>query len=406
MKRIPFFVFSTLCAFGLQANPANPQISNVEVSSALGSLQVKYDLDEDAVVTMEVLVNDVAIDADKVTTLEGSVSRKVAAGAGQTILWKAYKDWPDQTVEANALSVRLTAWAPARPPDYMVIDLRATAPAPRIRYYASAEAIPGGVADRRYKSDYLVMRHIPAAMVRARQGTPEDAVVRGGYEALHYVTLTEDFYMAIYEITEAQYKLIGGSRATGPYFASTADSQYFPVTGVYYYNNIHGTGSGVAANSALDKLNKLTGLTSFNLPTDAQWEFACRAGTSTTLNDGTESGYGGDSGYGLENAKRLAWMDMNSDGHPHEVGLKKPNAWGLYDMLGNASEWCRDGRTTYTTADDVADPVSSSSMLVLRGGSYLNGTYDCTSGSRNVEHGGWSGDGIKGYGFRPVCAVQ
>ena len=87
MKRIPFLVFSTLCAFGLQANPANPQISNVEVSSALGSLQVKYDLDEDAVVTMEVFVNDVAIDADKVTTLEGAVSRKVTAGAGQTIVW-------------------------------------------------------------------------------------------------------------------------------------------------------------------------------------------------------------------------------------------------------------------------------------------------------------------------------
>ena len=161
MKRIPFLAFSMLCAFSLQANPANPQISNVEVSSSLGSLQVKYDLDEDAVVTMEVLVNDVAIEDDKVTTLEGAVNRKVAAGVEQTIVWKAYKDWPDQTVEANALSVRLTAWAPARPPDYMVIDLRATAPAPRIRYYASAEAIPGGVADRRYKSDYLVMRHIP-----------------------------------------------------------------------------------------------------------------------------------------------------------------------------------------------------------------------------------------------------
>ena len=138
MKRIPFLAFSMLCAFSLQANPANPQISNVEVSSSLGSLQVKYDLDEDAVVTMEVLVNDVAIEDDKVTTLEGAVNRKVAAGVEQTIVWKAYKDWPDQTVEANALSVRLTAWAPARPPDYMVIDLRATAPAPRIRYYASA----------------------------------------------------------------------------------------------------------------------------------------------------------------------------------------------------------------------------------------------------------------------------
>ena len=407
MKRLSLSLAVAALAAALQASTASPKVSNVSLSQpSAGVLAVSYDLDADAVVTMEVLVNGEPLPAEKVMTLSGAVNRKVSAGTGCAITWKAYKDWPNQNLDANALSVRLTAWAPARPPDYMVCDLRANAAEPRIRYFASSNAVPGGVSDRRYKSDYLVMRHIPAAMVRLRMGTSTSAVVRGSYEAPHYTTLTEDFYIAIYEITEAQYKLIGGSRAAGPYFSAYADSDYFPVTGVYYYNNIHGTGSSVAANSALDKLNKLTGLTSFNLPTDAQWEFACRAMTTSTLNDGTESGYGGTSAAGLENAKRLAWMETNSDGHPHEVGLKKPNAWGLYDMLGNAIEWCLDGRITYATTDDVTDPVSSSSKPILRGGAYANGTYNCTSGNRNVEHGGWSGDGNKSYGFRPICKVQ
>ena len=407
MKRLSLSLAAAALAAALQASTASPKVSNVSLSQpSAGVLAVSYDLDADAIVTMEVLVNGEPLPAEKVMTLSGAVNRKVVADTGCTITWKAYKDWPNQNLNANALSVRLTAWAPARPPDYMVCDLRANAAEPRIRYFASSNAVPGGVSDRRYKSDYLVMRHIPAAMVRLRMGTPTDAVVRGSYEAPHYTTLTEDFYIAIYEITEAQYMKIGGSRYGGPYFSTYADSQYFPVTGVYYYNNIHGTGSGVAKDSALDKLNKLTGLTSFNLPTDAQWEFACRAMTTSTLNDGTESGYGGESAAGLENAKRLAWMETNSDGHPHEVGLKKPNAWGLYDMLGNAIEWCLDGRITYVTTDDVTDPVSSSSKPILRGGAYANGTYNCTSGNRNVEHGGWSGDGNKSYGFRPICKVQ
>ena len=341
-------------------------------------------------------------------TLSGDINRKVAAGIGRSFTWKAHKDWPDHNVAA--FSVKVTAWAPLAPPDYMAVDLRTDAETPRVRYYASSNAVPGGITDRRYKSDFLLMRRIPAAMVRHRQGSPVGTTVRGGNETTHYCTLSEDYYMAVYEFTEAQYALVGGSRAKASDFSANEDFDYYPLSGVYWKNNIRGN-VGVAtapeSSSILGRLNTRTGLTTFDLPTDAQWEYACRAGTTTTLYDGTESGYGGASAAGYERAKALAWMSDNSDGHPHEVGLKPANAWGLYDMLGNVREWCRDGNAAYANDADVADPVLSGDY-VMRGGGWHDGTYNCTSSARNDSHAGWSGEtngNWKFYGFRVMCAI-
>ncbi len=391
------------------ANPGSPQVSNVALHKpASGTAIVTFDLDEDAIITAQFVADSVTIAAEVVQTLTGDVNRKVTAGTGRTFTWKARKDWPDHQV-AN-FSVKVTAWPPLTPPDYMAVDLRADAEAPRVRYYASSNAVPGGVTDRRYKSDYLLMRRIPAAMVRHRQGSPVGTTVRGANETAHYCILSEDYYMAAYEFTEAQFALVGGSRAKASDFSANEDFEYYPLSGVYWKNNIRGN-VGVAAapesSSILGRLNTRAGLSTFDLPTDAQWEYACRAGTDTTLYDGTESGYGGASAAGYERAKVLAWMDSNSDGHPHEVGLKPANAWGLYDMLGNMREWCRDGNAAYANDDDVADPVLSGSFM-LRGGSYHDGTYNCTSSARNDSHAGWSGEtngNWKFYGFRVMCAI-
>ena len=409
MKR--FFPLALLLCLptAILANPGAPQVSNVALHKpASGTAIVTFDLDEDAIVTAQFVADGVPVADEIVRTISGDVNRKVSAGTGRSFTWKARKDWPDHLV-AN-FSVKVTAWPPLAPPDYMAVDLRADAEAPRIRYYASSNAVPGGVTDRRYKSDYLLMRRIPAAMVRHRQGSPVGTTVRGGNETTHYCTLSEDYYMAVYEFTEAQYALVGGSRAKASDFSENEDFDYYPLSGVYWKNNIRGN-VGVAAtpesSSILGRLNARVGLMTFDLPTDAQWEYACRAGTTTTLYDGTESGYGGSSAAGYERAKVLAWMPDNSDGHPHEVGLKPANAWGLYDMLGNMREWCRDGNAAYANDDDVADPVLSGSFI-MRGGSYHDGTYNCTSSARNDSHAGWSGEqngNWRFYGFRVMCAI-
>lgn len=409
MKRISLLLASLAIPAAILANLGSPQVSNVVVAQpSQGEARVTFDLDEAAIVTAEFIADGVAVPAEAVQTLSGDINRKVAAGSSRSFTWKAHKDWPDHTVAA--FSVKVTAWAPLAPPDYMAVDLRADAETPRIRYYACSNAVPGGVTNRIYKSDFLLMRRIPAAMVRHRQGSPVGTTVRGGNETAHYCTLSEDYYIAVYEFTEAQFALVGGSRAKASDFSANEDFDYYPLSGVYWKNNIRGNVGAAAApesSSILGRLNTRTGLTTFDLPTDAQWEYACRAGTTTTLYDGTESGYGGASAAGYERAKALAWMSDNSDGHPHEVGLKPANAWGLYDMLGNVREWCRDGNAAYANDADVADPVLSGDY-VMRGGGWHDGTYNCTSSARNDSHAGWSGEQNGNwmfYGFRPMCAI-
>ena len=411
MKASPTLALLLTLPIALLANPGSPQVSNVALHKpASGTAIVTFDLDEDAVITAQFVADGVPIADEIVRTISGDINRKVSAGTGRSFTWKARKDWPDHLV-AN-FSVTVTAWPPLAPPDYMAVDLRADAETPRIRYYASSNAVPGGVTNRIYKSDYLLMRRIPAAMVRHRQGSPATATVRGGNETAHYCTLSEDYYMAVYEFTEAQFALVGGSRTKTTSFevGDGEEAQYYPLSGVYWKNDIRGNvgmAAAPASSSIIGRLRTCAGLNTIDLPTDAQWEYACRAGTDTSLYDGTEAAYNGS---GLTHLQALAWIGgdaPNAGGHPHEVGLKVPNAWGLYDMLGNVREWCRDGNAAYANDADVADPVLSGSYI-MRGGCWNDGTYNCTASARNDSHGGWSGEqngNWKHYGFRVMCAI-
>ena len=94
-------------------------------------------------------------------------------------------------------------------------------------------------------------------------------------------------------------------------------------------------------------------------------------------------------------------------GTTRSMGEWLPNAWGLYDMLGNVREWCRDGNAAYANDADVADPVLSGSFI-MRGGGWHDGTYNCTASARNDSHPGWSGEQNGNwtfYGFRVMCAI-
>jgi formylglycine-generating enzyme required for sulfatase activity len=113
----------------------------------------------------------------------------------------------------------------------------------------------------------------------------------------------------------------------------------------------------------------------FSLPTEAQWEYACRAGTTTIFHFGDAE----------ERLSDYAWFSDNAAGKPHPVGSKKPNAWGLYDMYGNVWQWCADwyAADSYrkSPAADPAGPAVGAER-VMRGGSWYRGALDCRSANR------------------------
>jgi formylglycine-generating enzyme required for sulfatase activity len=136
-----------------------------------------------------------------------------------------------------------------------------------------------------------------------------------------------------------------------------------------------------------DKLNaQLPGL-ALHLPTEAQWEYACRAGTETARYQ--------------EELDAIAWYGDNSNGETHEVGLKHPNAWGLYDMLGNVYEWCHDGQRDYKeeAVVDPVEPTDAGAFRVVRGGGWDLSAQSVRAATRNWLH---PGDRLGDLGFR--CA--
>ena len=395
------FVSATLLA------AASPTVSNVAIAQdAEKNVIVTYDLDEEAIVTVAFSVGGEAVPVP--VTVAGDANRIVTAGTGRKVVWNPNLDWPLQS--AANVSATVKAWTKDVPPDYMAVRLRDDGTDLKIRYFATSDDVPGGVTNRIYKSDWLLMRRIPAKGIKSRLGNDSTRSMKGDNSQTHLVSFTNDFYMAVYEFTEAQYALVGGSRYAGPFFTGTSyadEHPYIPMTGAFWKNNLRGpvaAADAPQANNAriLYQLQTLTGISSFDLPTEAQWEFACRAGTATTLNDGTD---GTNSGAGLQNMTRVAWCSYNSGGRAHEVGLLAPNAWGLYDMLGNVGEWSRDSFHEYSATDDHIDPLwSGTDSFCIRGGRYDQGSWDVNSGARNSKAGGWQGSSAQRYdGFRVMC---
>jgi formylglycine-generating enzyme required for sulfatase activity len=142
------------------------------------------------------------------------------------------------------------------------------------------------------------------------------------------------------------------------------------------------------AQAFCQKLSQITGKT-YRLPTEAEWEYACRAGTTTCYYFGDDANQLGD----------YAWYDGNSQGTTHPVGQKKPNVWGLYDMSGNVWEWCEDN--WYDNYIEAPDDGSAQSRKCLRGGSWVDGPHTCRSAVRIFRYRRDYRYDI--FGFRVVC---
>ena len=237
-------------------------------------------------------------------------------------------------------------------PPYCVIDLSG---GPSAEYYPVNVMgdIPNGVWSQEYETTKLVLRRIEAGAFKMQN--------------IGNVILTKPFYIGVFEVTQKQWELVMGSNP------SPIKGDTYPLYNVNYVN-IRGSSAGagwpesasVDSSSFIGKLRAKTGINTFDLPTEAQWEYACRAGTTTTY-------YWGDSEDG-------DYMHCSSRS-PVSVGAKKPNAWGLYGMSGNVMEWCLDWFGELSYGVDPKGPFSGADR-VARGGSWSFVAPGCTSSKR------------------------
>ena len=196
---------------------------------------------------------------------------------------------------------------------------------------------------------------------------------------IHDVQITKPFYISRFEVTQEQWQRVMGT--TVEQQRDKADTTWdmrgigpnFPM---YYV-------SWFEAQAFVQRLNEREGTTSYRLPTEAQWEFACRAGSRKNLVPGL-------------NAK--AWYGPNAGEQTHPVGLKQPNAWGLHDMQGNVLEWCADWYGAYS-AEAQIDPqgLDSGEGRVVRGGGWFLDAAGCEPAARR---GGDPGKRNSSLGFR------
>ena len=186
----------------------------------------------------------------------------------------------------------------------------------------------------------------------------------------HQVTLTQPFYMQTTEVTQAQWEAVMGSNPSSFFGCPTC-----PVERVSWDD----------AQTYISYMNTM-GEGTYSLPTEAQWEYAARAGSTTAFYNGgiTETGCGYD-----PNLDAIGWYCYNADSETHQVAGKAPNAWGLYDMSGNVYEWCQDWySSSYYTSSAVTDPTgpSSGSYRVIRGGGWYGSARACRSADRDAYY--------------------
>ena len=206
-------------------------------------------------------------------------------------------------------------------------------------------------------------------------GSPSDEEDRYDDEGpAHTVTIEESYYLGKYEVTQEQWKAVMGSNP------SCFEGDDLPVEKVSW-NDVQ---------EFIEKLNEMEGTDKYCLPSEAEWEYACRAGTTTRYSFGDDE----------SELEDYAWYSSNSNSKTHVVGQKKPNAWGLYDMHGNVWEWCQDAyHSDYDGApsDGSAWEDSGSSDRVDRGGGWGSGARSCRSALRGWDDPGAHGDYL---GFR------
>ena len=334
----------------------------------------------------------------RMRTLTGEGANGAVKPGKHRMTWNALADKPNYNT--TSFSVRMTAISGAAP--YVVIDLSggASATSYPVRFSASG---PDLASDTCRTTELWLRLILPGTFT---MGSPSGELGRSSYETQHRVTISKPFYIGVFELTQKQWQLVMGTTPSC-YRGDTRPVEYVS------YNTIRGTTLGAAwpshrqvdADSFLGKIRARTSLT-IDLPTEAQWEYACRAGTTTALNNGKDlssTGYCPE----MDEVGRYAYNTSDGKGgytscHT-KVGSYEPNAWGLFDMHGNVWEWCLDWYGSYATGVQT-DPqgAASGSYPVYRGGCYRNSAGSCRSASRSSYDPSDASDYL---GFRPVMIL-
>jgi formylglycine-generating enzyme required for sulfatase activity len=224
-------------------------------------------------------------------------------------------------------------------------------------------------------------------------GSPASEAGREPQEVQHEVVISRPFYLGKFEVTQARWRAVMGSNP------SVHQGQRFGDTGTLPVEHV----SWGDCREFLSRLNQRVPGGGFRLPTEAEWEYACRAGTTTAYSFGDDPSKIDDYAWYVENAEK-----------PQAIGKKKPNPWGLHDMHGNVAEWCSDYYDKdYYAKSPKADPKGPEKGVlptdyndfyrVIRGGCWLDEARACRSACRfrAMPH-----DPYRLIGFRVVCEMK
>ncbi len=378
MKRIIMVVMCLICGV---AKAVTPQIRNVKAFQQYpwgGKIYISYEVFGDVPTNAFPVI--VAKDKDlglsyKATALSGDLGIE---NGRHRLIWDVMAQ--GLLIDSSKVSFSVEIHVP----DYLIIDLSGGKDATSYPVTYMCEPPSGGFNVEAYKTTKLVLRCIePGSFVMGYRDSEVNP--------LHAVTITKPFYCGIFEMTQKQYELVTGRNDTGwdaedPHVIfdhSTHIGDTLPMMGFAWYNRIRGSLKGtkwpltseVDSTSFMGKLRARTGL-NFDLPTEAQWEYACRGRTTSLYNNG---------GNTEDDLKLLGFYSGNGGGNGYAVvGSYEPNAYGLYDMHGNVSEWCLDWYSNILP-NNVIDPQgpTSGTHRVVRGGSGGDSASGCTSFSRS-----------------------
>ena len=360
--------------------------------------------------------SNVAVRVDVHNGIMGKYGALPTSAGTHRVTWDANGDgvWfasDKVSLELSAVSYR---------PKYLVINV---SEGPSAKNFP-VEVIDGTPLDGtnvdKYKGDFILLRYIPAGAYVA--GSPETPVREFGRvsnrEVMHNVVHSRGFYMGVFEITQRQYE-----RVTGQMPSSTGNAGLFRPVEQVSYDNIRGSnlGSKWPATNEVDEdsflgilreKTKSSGNYDFDIPTEFQWEYACRAGTTGTFYPGNDiAATEAECLSQIADIGRCSQNTGDGKGGAYSthtiVGSYFPNAHGVYDMIGNVCEWCRDwNQENVDILGQVVDPrgpqngVGQSPTRCVRGGAFGSAAKDC----RTAKRGGlYSYFTDKTVGFRISC---